>query len=122
MKSFWGCLLAAWLGLSLAFLLAPGIQIPGNLYQIIKTIALAGGLLGLFNLILAPLLKIAAFPLRWLTLGLFGLILEMAFLEIIDIIFTPEITMIGFWPIFWTGLLVWVATSIFARKKIWSND
>ncbi len=122
MKSFWGCLLAAWLGLSLAFLLGLGIQIPGNLYQIVKIIAMAGGLLGLFNLVLAPLLKIVAFPLRWLTLGLFGLIIEMAFLEIIDIIFTPEITMSGFWPIFWTGLLVWVTTSIFARKKIWSND
>lgn len=118
MKSFWGCLLAAWLGLTLAFLLVSGIQIPGNLYQIIKTIALAGGLLGLFNFILAPLLKIVAFPLRWLFLGLFGLAIEIIFIELIDIIFTPEITMVGFWPIFWTGLLVWLTTTIFTRKKI----
>ncbi len=122
MRSLFGCLLAAVMGLTLAVLLVPGVQIPGALYQIIKIIVVAGIILGLLNLIIAPLLRIIAFPLRWLTLGLFGLIIEMAFVEIIDIIFTPEITIKGFWPLFWTGLLVWVATSILAKRKIWSRN
>ncbi|MDD5750434.1 MAG: phage holin family protein [Candidatus Pacebacteria bacterium] len=119
MQSFLGCLLAAALGLALATLLVPGVQISGDLYQIIKIILLAGIVLGLLNFFIAPLLRLIAFPLRLLTLGLFGLIVEMVFIELVDIVFTPEITIVGFWPLFWSGLLVWVSTSVFAREKIW---
>jgi len=121
MQSFLGCLLAAIIGLTLAALLVPGAQIPGNLYQVIKIILVAGIILGLLNFFIAPLLRLIAFPLRLLLLGLFGLIMEIIFVEVIDIIFTPEITIRGFWPLFWTGLLVWVATSIFAKGKIWDK-
>jgi len=122
MKSFLGCLLAAIIGLTLAVSLVPGVQIPGNLYQVIKIIVVAGIALGLLNFFIAPLLRIIAFPLRLLTLGLFGLIIEMIFVELIDIIFTLEITILGFWPLFWSGLLVWVSTSILAKRKIWSKN
>ena len=122
MKSFLGCLLAAVIGLTLAALLVPGVQMPGDLYQVIKIILVAGIILGLLNFFIAPLLRIIAFPLRLLTLGLFGLIIEMIFVELIDIVFTPEITIQGFWPLFWSGLLVWVLTSIFAKGKIWSKN
>lgn len=120
MRKFLGCSLAAVIGLTLAVLLVPGAQIPGDIYQVIKIILLAGIILGLLNFFIAPLLRLISFPVRWLFLGFFGLIIEIIFLELIDIIFTPEITFQGFWPIFWTGLLIWSATSILT--KIWSKN
>lgn len=122
MQSFLGCLLAAALGLTLAVLLVPGVQIPGDIYQIIKIILVTSIILGFLNFLIAPLLHFIAFPLRWLFLGFFGLIMEIVFVELIDIVFTPEITIQGLWPLFWTGLSVWLFTSIFAKRKIWSKN
>ncbi|PIU15213.1 hypothetical protein COT20_02020 [bacterium (Candidatus Gribaldobacteria) CG08_land_8_20_14_0_20_39_15] len=120
MQSFLGCLLGAVIGLTLAVLLIPGAQIPGDIYQVIKIILMAGIFLGLVNFLVAPLLRLISFPIRWLFLGFFGLVIEIIFIELIDIVFTPEITLRGFWPVFWTGLLIWLATSILT--KIWSRN
>jgi len=118
MKHIFGCVLAGCIGLALALLLVPGVTVPGNTTQVIKIIILAGIVLGLFNYFLKPILKLITLPLRLLTLGLFGLVINMVIVWVVDVIFTPEISIIGLWPLFWTSLLVWVANLIFARKRL----
>ena len=118
MRSFLGCLLGAILAFTLAVLLVPGVQITGNLYSAIKIIFIAGVILGVLNLLVAPLLRFIVSPIKWLFLGLFGLFAEIIFIELIDIVFTPEIAIQGVLPLFWTGLLVWVSVAILARSKV----
>lgn len=118
MKHIFGCVLAGCIGLALALVLVPGVEVPGNTTQIIKIIILAGIVLGLFNYFLKPILKLITLPLRLLTFGLFGLVINMAIIWVVDVIFTPEINIIGLWPLFWTALLVWGANLIFARKRL----
>jgi len=122
MRNFFGCFLGALIGLIVAVLFVPGVQVIGDFYKTLVILLTATVVLGLFNFILAPLIKLIAFPLKFLTLGLLGLIIEILFIEIIDIIFTPEITITGFLPLFWCGIIIWISTSIFARKQIWSKD
>lgn len=118
MKHIFGCIIAACIGLALALLLVPGVTMPGDLIQVITTIILAGIVLGLLNYFLKPIIKLITLPLRLLTLGLFGLVINMAIIWMVDVIFTPEISIIGLWPLFWTGLLVWGSNLIFSRKKL----
>lgn len=118
MKHIFGCIIAACIGLTLALLLVPGVTMPGDLIQVTKTIVLAGIVLGLLNYFLKPIIKLITIPLRLLTLGLFGLVINMAIIWIVDVIFTPEINIIGLWPLFWTGLIIWVANFLFAKKKL----
>jgi len=118
MKHIFGCVLAGCIGLALALLLVPGVEVPGNMTQVIKIIILAGIVLGLFNYFLKPILKLITLPLRLLTLGLFGLVINMVIIWVVDVIFTPEINIIGLWPLFWTGLLVWGTNLVFARKRL----
>lgn len=122
MRSFFGCFLGALIGFLIAVLFVPNVQVIGDFYKTIVLLILAGLVLGLLNFLIAPLIKLIAFPLKFLTLGLLGLIIEIIFVEITDIIFTPEITIVGFLPLFWTGLIIWITTSVFARKQIWSRE
>ncbi|NQU83072.1 MAG: phage holin family protein [Parcubacteria group bacterium] len=121
MKSILGCILAGCIGLALAMLFVPSVIIQGNTIEVIKVIIMAGGVLGLFNFFLKPIIKLITLPLRMLTLGLFGLVINMAIIWFIDVIFTPELTMIGIMPLFWTALLVWGTNLIFAKKRLGSN-
>lgn len=118
MKHIFGCILAGCTGLALALLLVPGVEAPGDSTQVIKTIILAGIVLGLFNYFLKPIIKLITLPLRLLTLGLFGLVINMVIIWVVDVIFTPEISIIGLWPLFLTGLLVWGCNLIFARNHL----
>jgi len=118
MKHIFGCIIAACIGLTLALLLVPGVTMPGDLVQVIKTIIFAGIVLGLFNYFLKPIIKLITLPLRLLTLGLFGLVINMVIILLVDIIFTPEISIVGFWPLFWTGIIIWGANLLFAKKKL----
>lgn len=117
MRSILGFILAACVGLAVAVALVPNVKVEGNATQVIKIILLAGIVLGLFNFFLKPLINLITFPLRWLTFGLIGLVINMLMVWLIDVIFTPELTIKGLWPLFWTALLVWGANLIFARKS-----
>lgn len=118
MKHIAGCILAACIGLALAVVLVPGVEVPGTAAGAIKIIILAGIVLGFFNFFLKPIIKLITLPLRLITLGLFGLVINMAIIWVVDVIFTPELTIRGLWPLFWTGLLVWACNLIFARKRL----
>jgi len=90
------------LGIFLAQRFVPGVEFTGNW----QTLALAGGILGLLNFFIKPILKFISLPLRILTLGLFSLVINMLMVWLVDIIF-PELIIPGLVPLFWTSLIVW---------------
>ena len=83
--------------------------------------AWAGLILGLINYFIKPILNLITLPLRIITLGLFGLVINMAIIWLIDIIFKNQIEIAGLLPLFWTTLIVWLANliifKIFPEKK-----
>ncbi len=90
------------LGLWLADFLIAGVEFAGPW----KTLVLAGLILGLINFFIKPILKLITLPLRFLTLGLFGLLINVGVIWAIDIIFA-ELTINGVIPLLWTTLIVW---------------
>ena len=122
-------LVAGILGLWLAVIFIHGIQIrilpDSNFFGIPLTaewhiIVLLGLILGLLNVFVKPVLKIIALPLRIVTLGLFGLIINMALVWVVDLIF-QEISIIWFWPLFWTTIIIWllglITPRLFEKKE-----
>jgi len=78
---------------------------------------LVGSILGLINFFIKPILKAITLPLRILTLGLFGLIINMLMIWIVDIIF-PELTILGLTPLFWTTICVWGVSFILGVSRL----
>ena len=119
MKQFLWQIIVGILGLYLAILLIPGVAISGGeelTQQGVKTLFLAGAVLGLINFFIKPIVKIITFPLRLLTFGLFGLVINMAMVWIVDIIF-PEIVIANLSAIFWTSLIIWLLSWSILRKE-----
>ena len=71
----------------------PGITFRGDL----KTLAVAGALLGLFNLVVRPLAMFLSFPLLILTLGLFYFVLNGILLYVASM-FLPGYHVAGLVP------------------------
>jgi putative membrane protein len=119
MKQFLWQIIVGILGLYLAILLIPGVAISGGeelTQQGVKTLFLAGTVLGLINFFIKPIVNIITFPLRLLTFGLFGLVINMAMVWIVDIIF-PELVIANLSAIFWTSLIIWLLSwSISTRE------
>ena len=104
--------IAALCGLYLADLLISEVYFTDG----VISLALAGVLLGLANFALKPLLNIITLPLRILTLGLFGLIINAIIVWAIDILFAP-LVIVGLIPLLLTTLLVWLAATLFSLFK-----
>jgi len=112
-----GGILSFWLAVKFV----PGVEFVGE----IKYLIMAGAFLGLINFFIKPILKIITLPLRILTFGLFGLVINMGLIWFVDIIF-PELIIPGIVPLFWTTLIVWLvgyflglySPSSLPRKKI----
>lgn len=90
------------LSIYLAVKFIPGVEFTGE----IKYLVFAGIFLGLINFFIKPILKIITLPLKILTFGLIGLIINMLIIWVVDIFF-PELDIKGLVPLFWTTLLVW---------------
>ncbi|MCD5397195.1 MAG: phage holin family protein [Candidatus Pacebacteria bacterium] len=108
------------LGLWLAIHFIPEIGFIGQW----QTLALIGGVLGLINFFIKPILKFITLPLRILTLGLFGIIINMAIIWAIDILF-EELTIIGIVPLLWATLIIWganIIVSLFCPIKTKKNN
>jgi len=102
-------------GLWLATQFVAGVEFTGTW----KILLFAGFLLGLINCFIKPILKFFTLPLRILTLGLVGLIINMAMIWLIDIFFV-ELVVVGILPLLWTTLIVGglgLILSFFFRKK-----
>lgn len=110
-------IIAGILGIFLATKFVPGVSleiIPGqsSLFGIEFTAAwqilvLVGGVLGLINFFLKPVLKIITLPLRMLTFGLFSLVINMLMVWVVDILFL-ELVISGLQPLFWTTVIIWL--------------
>ena len=115
-RLFWQIVVGI-LGIYLGTHFVPGVslEIPpeGIIFLGIKLTAewqvlvLIGIALGLVNSFIKPILKIITLPLRILTFGLFGLIINMLMIWLVDIFFT-ELIIAGLVPLFWLTLIVWV--------------
>lgn len=121
-------LLASILGLYLAHKFVPGVELkvmPGSSYfglnftQFWQILLLTGGSLGIANIVVKPFLKTITLPLRLITFGLFSFIINILMVWLIDAIF-PELAITGFIALFWTTVIVWLASWLltrFANKK-----
>ena len=103
-------ILLAVLGLWLATIFVPKVEFTGS----IQTFLIAGVILGALNFFLKPILKKITLPLRILTLGLFGFLINMGIIWIVDIIF-PELVIPGIVPLFWTTLIIWALGYIISK-------
>lgn len=109
-------IIAGILGLWLAVKFVPGVEFIGP----IKTLLLAGLILGLINFFIKPILNKITLPFRIITLGLFSLIINMAIVWIVDIIF-PELIISGLLPLFWTTLIIWGLSFLFGLSTPQKN-
>ncbi len=100
--------------LYLASKFIPGVQVLGDFKASLKILIFAGIVLGTANYFIKPLINIVTLPLRLLTFGVFGIIINMLMVWLTDILF-PKLIIVGFWPLFWTGLLIWLL-NIFVLK------
>lgn len=108
-------IVSAILGLFLAKTFVDGVTISNNEYLIV-----AGVILGLINFFIKPIVKIITLPLRILTLGLFGIIINMFTIWLADALLV-EFDVKGLIPLFWTTMIVWLASFVlhfyYPKKK-----
>ena len=91
----------------LATKFVPGVEFQGE----IKYLILAGLGLGLINFFLKPLLKLITLPLKILTFGLFGLVINMGIVWLVaDVLFPQNLEIHGLVPLFWTTIIVWLVS------------
>ena len=109
---FW-CIVASCLALSVALLVVPNVWIEGSWA---KTILLAGLALGLINFFVKPIINFITLPLRFLTLGLLGLVINIGIIWLIDIMFS-DLHIKGLLALFLTSLIVWGVNLFVPRKK-----
>lgn len=72
-----------------------------------------GAVLTIFQLILSPIVKIVAFPLVFLSFGLFGTLINMAALWGIDY-FVPQLTIEGVIPLLWGTIIISIVNVLFS--------
>jgi putative membrane protein len=108
MKNFFLKILLGILTIFLATKFIPGVRLEAkDKLTEWKSILFIGAILGILNIFLKPILKILTLPISFLTLGLFSFIINLALVEILDILFL-ELKIEGLKPLFLTSLLVWV--------------
>jgi putative membrane protein len=100
-------IVAGIVGIWLAARYIPGVEFIGD-WQVLF---LAGAILGLINFFIKPILKVITLPLRIITFGLFGLVINMLMVWIVSLIFPelifPEQIIQKIVPIFLTSLIIW---------------
>jgi putative membrane protein len=102
MKRLFLQILAGILGLWLADKILTQVEFAGS-WQIL---ILAGVVLGLINFFIKPILKIITLPLRILTFGLFGLLINMGIIWMVCLFF-PELKISGALAVFLTSIIIW---------------
>jgi len=119
-KSLIGAIIASILGLYLATLFISGVYIDGSGIEIWKSLALAGLVLGLLHIFVKPILDLITLPLRILTLGLIGILINIAIIEATDLLF-PSLHIKGFVALLFTSLILFavdlIVSFVFKKKK-----
>ncbi|MEK7542572.1 MAG: phage holin family protein [Patescibacteria group bacterium] len=109
-------ILAGIAGLWIAIRFVPGVEFTGST----QLLLIAGFILGILNATIKPLLNLLTLPIRILTLGLSGLVINLLLVWSLDLLFS-EIEFIGFLPLLWTTLIVWLITiplSLLSKGKV----
>ncbi len=102
------------IGLFIAVKYIPGIYFYGTL----KDFLIAGACLGVINLFIKPIIKLIALPLRILTFGLFGLIINIGLIFlIVKVIFPNNFILEGLFPLIYTTIIIWLVNFLFGLKK-----
>lgn len=81
-----------------------------------RILVVIGGILGIINFFIKPILNLITIPLKFLTLGLFSILLNMAIIWFLDILFL-ELTITGLTPLFLTTVIVWATSSFLGLKR-----
>lgn len=105
-KLFFAVLISA-LALWVAHQYVPGIDISGGP----QVYLIAGIVLGLLNVVVKPILKVIAFPLMLISLGLFSLIINALLLWILTSI-VPDVQIAGLIPLLWGTFVVSIGNVI----------
>ena len=79
-----------------------------------KIAFLAGLLLGLFNLLIKPIIKVLSLPINILTLGLFNIVINAGMLWIVDLVLSG-LKVEGFWGYVWTSLVISVISIVVSK-------
>jgi len=107
--------------ISVASYFLPFIYISGEAtWERIKIAFIAGLVLGLFNLIVKPIIKIFSLPINILTLGLFNIIINAGMLWLVDLII-KGLEIEGFWGYVWSSLVISII-SIIVSKVIFYKE
>jgi putative membrane protein len=112
------------LGLWLAQRYVAGVDFTGPLFvlpkqtalfgQFLNSLVFVGGLLGILNYFVKPILNKITFPLRIVTLNLFSLLIAMFLVWLVDI-FSQQLIIQGLKPLFLTTLIAWGLSLILTR-------
>ena len=115
-KSLLGAIVASAIALFISSLVVPNMGIVGSGWELAKTLIFAGLVLGLINYFVKPIVKIITYPLKYLTFGLIGLIINILIIWGIDILF-PELYIHGILALFLTSLIVWFCNLFVPKRK-----
>ena len=103
-------------GLWLADRFVPGVDFTGPFFvfpkqtalfgQFLNSLVFVGGILGILNYFVKPILNKITFPLRIITFNLFSLVVAMFLVWLVDI-FSQQLIILGLKPLFFTTLIIW---------------
>lgn len=104
------------LGLFLAAKFVPGVEFYGTFLMLV----IIGGVLGIINFFIKPILKAISLPIRILTFGIFSLVINMTMVWLIEILFPRDLEITGLLPLFLTTIIIWALNfffGIYSPKK-----
>ncbi len=123
MKSLLSYCISAGVGLWLAVLFVPGVMVrlypTSNVFGFGLTASwqlfiLLAFVIGLLNYFIKPILNIITLPLRIITLGLFGFLINMGLVWVVDYLF-KEFSAPWLYPLFFTTLIIWGLNMIISK-------
>ena len=98
-------ILSGILGLFIAAKIIPGVDFYGTYLMLV----IVGAAIGIVNFFIKPILKAISLPIRMITLGLFGLIINMFLVWMVaDVIFFDVLEISGIAPLFYTTIVIWL--------------
>lgn len=126
MRKLLSQIIAAALGLWLATLFIQGVKVnllpDSNFFGVSITqqwqiFLVLGIILGLLNFFAKPILKALTLPLEIITVGLFGIAIDMAMIWIVGLIF-EELAAPLFFPLFLTSIIIWALNLVIQKILI----
>jgi len=93
----------------------PFIYITGDtIWERLRVAFIAGLLLGLFNLLVKPIIKLLSMPINILTLGLFNIVINAGMLWIVDLVI-KGLEVESFWGYIWSSLVISIISIVISK-------